>query len=126
MGTNALSIDAYVVDTLLPDMIGHDKRPAAFALYLWLFAMTRGSGREGAFFSYATLIDRTGLSKSSVQRAVAWLERRELVRVRKASATSTPEYTVLTPWRRAATGNASSSGNATLQLAAKRKKAPSR
>jgi hypothetical protein len=100
MGTASLMIDPYVVDVLLPDMIGHDKRPAAFALYLWLFAMTRGSGRERAFFSYATLTDRTGLSKSSVQRAVAWLERRELVRVRKASATATPEYMVLTPWRR--------------------------
>jgi len=106
--------DPYIVDVLLPDMIGHDKRPAAFALYLWLFAITRGSGREGAFFSYATLTDRTGLSKSSVQRAVAWLERRELVRVRKASTTSTPEYTVLTPWRRSATGSASSSGKAAL------------
>jgi len=102
MGTSSLLIDAYVVDILLPDMIGHDKRPAAFALYLWLFAMTRGSGRDAAFFSYATLTDRTGLSKSSVQRAVAWLERRELLRVRKASATATPEYTVLTPWRRGA------------------------
>jgi replication initiation and membrane attachment protein DnaB len=100
MGTSALTIDRYVIDTLLPDLIGHDKRPAAFALYLWLFAMTRGSGREGAFFSYATLMDRTGLSKSSVQRAVTWLERRELLRVRKASPTATPQYTVLTPWRR--------------------------
>ena len=106
MGTSSLLIDPYLVDVLLPDMIGHDKRPAAFALYLWLFAMTRGSGRDAAFFSYATLTDRTGLSKSSVQRAVAWLERRELLRVRKASATSTPEYTVLTPWRRAAARSA--------------------
>src|SRR6478609_6939832 len=108
MGTKALSLDPYVVEVLLPDLIGHDKRPAAFVLYLWLFAMTHGSGREGAFFSYATLTDRTGLSKSSVQRAITWLERRELVRVRKASSTATPEYTVLTPWRRGAAGHAKS------------------
>jgi hypothetical protein len=106
MGISPLLIDPYLVDVLLPDMIGHDKRPAAFALYLWLFAMTRGSGREAAFFSYATLTDRTGLSKSSVQRAVAWLERRELVRVRRPSATATPEYTILTPWRRVASVSA--------------------
>jgi hypothetical protein len=106
VGISALPIDPYLIDVLLPDMIGHDKRPAAFALYLWLFAMTRGYGRESAFFSYATLTDRTGLSKSSVQRAVAWLERRELVRVRKPSPTATPEYTVLTPWRRAASASA--------------------
>jgi len=106
MSTSSVQLDRYLIDVLLPDMIGHDKRPAAFALYLWLNAMTRGSGREKAFFSYATLADRTGLSKSSVQRAVAWLERRGLLLVRKGSPTATPEYTVLTPWRRAAARSA--------------------
>jgi hypothetical protein len=46
------------------------------------------------------MTDQTGLSKSAIQRAVAWLERRELVRVRKRSPTAVPEYAVLTPWRR--------------------------
>src|ERR1700761_9040734 len=81
-------IDSYVVDVLLPDLIGHDKRPAAFAFYLWLFAMTRARGRASARFSYATLSDHTGLSKSSIQRAVCWLERRQLLRVDKPKATS--------------------------------------
>jgi hypothetical protein len=47
------------------------------------------------------LSDGTGLSKSSVQRAAAWLERRQLIRVRRRSATAVPEYAVLTPWLRA-------------------------
>lgn len=96
----AILLDPHVVQALLPDLIGHDKRPAAFALYLWLWAMTRGQDRETAFFSYAALTDGTGLSKSAVQRSVAWLERRQLVRVRKRSPTAVPEYRVLTPWRR--------------------------
>jgi DNA-binding MarR family transcriptional regulator len=55
---------------------------------------------SGPFFSYQTLTDRTGLSKSAVQRAVALLVRRQLVRVRRKSATAVPEYVVLTPWVR--------------------------
>lgn len=98
--STALKLDAYVVDVLLPDLVGHDKRPAAFVLYLWLWAMTRGVGRKTAFFSYQMLTDRTGLSKSAVQRAVAWLVRRQLVRVDRKTATSVPEYAVLTPWVR--------------------------
>jgi hypothetical protein len=95
-----LTLDAHIVDALLPDLVGHDKRPAAFVLYLWLWAMTQGSARKSAFFSYQVLSDRTGLSKRSVQRAVAWLERRQLLRVQRASPTAVPEYSVLTPWKR--------------------------
>jgi hypothetical protein len=97
-----LTLDPYVIDVLLPDLVGHDKRPAAYVLYLWLWAMTRSLGRKTAFFSYQTLTDRTGLSKSAVQRAVAWLVRRQLVKVRRKSATAVPEYAVLTPWVREA------------------------
>ena len=93
-------VDGYLVDVLLPDLVGHDKRPAAFVLYLWLWAQTHGLGRHAAFFSYQAMTDRTGLSKSAVQRAVAWLQRRQLLRVRKRSPTAVPEYTVLAPWLR--------------------------
>ena len=96
----ALSIDPHVVDVLLPDLVGHDKRPASFVLYLWLYAMTRGIGRKSAFFSYQMLTDRTGLSKRAVQRAVAHLKRRQLVRVTSTSPTAVPEYAVTTPWVR--------------------------
>ena len=96
----AISLDPHVVDVLLPDLIGHDKRPSAFVLYLWLYAMTRGMGRRSAFFSYQMLTDRTGLSKRAVQRAVAHLERRQLLRALRSSTTAVPEYMVLTPWAR--------------------------
>jgi hypothetical protein len=62
--------------------------------------MTRGIGRKSAFFSYQTLTDRTGLSKRAVQRVVAHLERRQLLRASRKSVTAVPEYTVLTPWVR--------------------------
>ena len=96
----AISVEPHVVDVLLPDLIGHDKRPSSFVLYLWLYAMTRGIGRKSAFFSYQTLTDRTGLSKRAVQRVVAHLERRQLLRASRKSVTAVPEYTVLTPWVR--------------------------
>ena len=99
-GKARISLDPYVIDVLLPDLVGHDKRPAAFVIYLWLWAMTRGVDRPTAFLSYQTLTDRTGLSKSAIQRAIAWLVRRQLVKVRRKSPTAVPEYAVLTPWVR--------------------------
>jgi hypothetical protein len=99
--SQALSIDPHVVEVLLPDLIGHDKRPSSFVLYLWLYAMTTGVGRKSAFFSYQMLTDRTGLSKRAVQRAVEHLRRRQLIRVSRKSPTAVPEYTVVTPWVRA-------------------------
>jgi hypothetical protein len=98
-----LPLDPHVVEALLPDLVGHDKRPSSFVLYLWLYSMTKGAGRKSAFFSYQMLTDRTGLSKRAVQRAVAHLQRRQLIRVVRKSATAVPEYTVATPWIRSET-----------------------
>jgi hypothetical protein len=95
-----LSIDPYIIDVLLPDLVGHDKRASSFVLYLWLYGMTKGVGRKSAFFSYQMLTDRTGLSKRAVQRAVAHLDRRQLIRVARKSPTAVPEYSVATPWIR--------------------------
>jgi len=95
-----LRLDPHVVDVLLPDLVGHDKRPSSFVLYLWLYAMTAGLGRKSAFFSYQMLSDRTGLSKRALQRAVEHLRRRQLIRVARKSPTSVPEYAVATPWLR--------------------------
>jgi len=33
-----LSLDNYVVDVLLRDLVGHDRRPVAFLAYLWFAA----------------------------------------------------------------------------------------
>jgi hypothetical protein len=97
---STISIDPHLVDVLLPDLVGHDRRPSTFVLYLWLWSVTRGVGRKSAFLSYQMITDRTGLSKRAVQRAVAHLRRRQLVKVTRKSATSVPDYTVLSPWVR--------------------------
>lgn len=96
----SLALDPYMVDVLLPDLVGHDKRPAAFLLFLWLWANTRAAGRRSGFFSYQMLADRTGLSKRALQRSVIWLERRELLKVVRKSKTAVPEYAPLSPWQR--------------------------
>ena len=98
--TTSLAIDPHLVDVLLPDLVGHDKRPSSFVLYLWLYATTRGVGRRSAFFSYQMLTDRTGLSKRAVQRAVEHLQRRQLIKVARKAPTAAPEYSIATPWIR--------------------------
>jgi len=92
--------DDYVLETLMPDLIGHDRALSAFVLYLKLWHATGGPGRRGVALSLTTLAVKTGLSKSSVQSAARRLEKRGLVAIRRASPTAVPIYTVLAPWRR--------------------------
>lgn len=93
------SIDDYVTDVLMRDLVGHDKRPVSFLAYLWLAA--EQSRRGGAVqISYQELAESIGVSKSSVQSAVGHLSRRKLVLVSKATVTATPRYRVQSPWRR--------------------------
>lgn len=33
-----LNLDDYVVDVLMRDLVGHDRRPASFLVYLWLIS----------------------------------------------------------------------------------------
>ena len=91
-------VDAYVFDSLMPDLVGHDRRPSAFLLYLHLWRQTRG-GTRPRVVSYRMLVDGTGLSKRSVQTALAWLVRRRLVRVKRKSPTDASTVTVHRDWR---------------------------
>ena len=94
-----ISLDDYVFDVLLRDLVGHDRRPVCFLVYVWLAAE---SGRKGGVveISYRELAESIGVSKSSVQGAVGWLVRRKLITVKKSSVTATPCYSVLGPWRK--------------------------
>lgn len=92
--------DDYVFDTLMPDLIGHDRAPSAFIVFLKLWHATGGPGRRGAALSLTTLAVETGLSKSSVQAAVRRLKQRGYLAVKRTSPTAIPVYTVLAPWRR--------------------------
>jgi hypothetical protein len=92
------SLDHYVIDVLMRDLVGHDRRPVSFLVYLWL-AAERRRGNPEVQISYQKLAESVGVSKSSAQAAVAWLIRRKLLAVSKENVTATPRYTVLSPWK---------------------------
>ena len=92
-----LALDAYVVETLLPDLIGYDRRASAFLVYLVIAAATP---ERRIALSHAQLAERTGLSRRSVQTAVGWLNRRQLVEITRRGAAEVCEFRALTPWRR--------------------------
>ena len=97
---SATLVDAYVLETLLPDLVGHDRSPSAFLVYLHLWHLTAGTRERRASCSLAQLAEETGLSKSAVQAALRVLKRRKLVRAERASITAVPVYEVLRPWVR--------------------------
>jgi hypothetical protein len=92
-------LDDYVVETLMPDLVAHDRAPSAFVVYLKLWHASGGPGRR-IQISLSTLAVETGLSKSSVQAALRHLRKREYLSSKMASATAVPVHTVLAPWRR--------------------------
>ena len=94
---NMASIDSYVFETLMTDLVGHDRKPSAYLVYLAIWASGNG-GRVA--LSHAQLAEKTGLSKRSVQNAVAHLVRRELLKTERAGLTDTPRYLPQKPWRR--------------------------
>ncbi len=95
-----LQLDEYVVDTLMGDLIGHDRQPSAFLVYLFLWRSTHGAKAPTVQVALVDIAERTGLSKRSVQSALTWLAKRKLVSSARASITAVPIYTVLRPWRR--------------------------
>lgn len=99
--TPPLPLDPYIADVLMRDLVGHDRRPAAFIVYLWLWRMSRGENRARIGASLQTLATGTGLSKSAVQAAVRHLTRRRLVTATRTGPTEAPTYAVHEPWRRA-------------------------
>src|SRR5579862_688857 len=94
------SVDPYVFDILMADLVGHDRAPSAYLVYLKLWHLCGGPGRRATALSLQTLATQTGVSKSSVQSAVRRLKRRGLIQARRNAPTAVPQYTVLTPWMR--------------------------
>ena len=94
-----LPFDPYVVDVLMPDLVGHDRKPSAFIVYLYLAGVARRTGRDRVSASLETIAVRTGLSKSSVQSAIRHLRRRGLLKDEPVSSTD-PTRVVLRPWIR--------------------------
>jgi hypothetical protein len=95
-----VSIDRYVIDTLMLDLIGHDRASSAFVVYLYLYGRTHGAGAKSVRVSHQGIAADTGLSKTAVQNALRHLNGRRLVRSVRETQTSTPDHAVLRPWRR--------------------------
>ena len=93
-----VAVDAYVLDALMPDLVGHDRRPSAMLVFLYLWRRTRGGSRP-AVVSLSMMADGTGLAKRSVQTALDHLRRRDLVGLRRANATAAPTLTLRCHWR---------------------------
>ncbi len=86
------------METLLPDLVGHDRAPSAFLVYLKLWHAAGGPGRKLAI-SLSSLAVETGLSKSSVQGALRQLAKRGLVTSQRTGPTAIPLYFIHAPWR---------------------------
>jgi DNA-binding MarR family transcriptional regulator len=92
-------IDDYVLNILMPDLVGHDHQPAAFLVYLHLYRAAQRQRWKPVGASLRMIAEGTGLSKSSVQIALEKLRRRELIRSKSAHATALPRHRVLRHWR---------------------------
>ncbi len=102
IGIAMFKLDPYITEVLMRDLVGHDRRPASFLVYIWFTAEQQNYGQQrrgSVTISYQELAESIGISKSSAQSAVAWLIRRKLLAATKATVTSTPEYKALTPWK---------------------------
>jgi hypothetical protein len=92
-------VDDYVLDVLMRDLVGHDRRPAAYLVYLYLYGKAARASWKPVAASLRLLADATGLSKSAVQTALENLHSRELIETSRDHATSVPEHRVLRHWR---------------------------
>jgi len=93
-----IRIDPYVVDTLMQDLVGHDRRPSSFIVYLFLLRRCALDSSGSTCMSLAQIAEGTGLSRRAVQDAIAHLDRRELLDASAETPTAVPEYTVRRQW----------------------------
>lgn len=94
-----MTIDDYVIDVLMRDLVGHDRQPASFFVYLLMSFESFRRKRDHIPLSYQSIADSVGVSKSTAQSAVRWLLKRKLIEATRSSPTATPAYRVLRPWR---------------------------
>ena len=95
-----IGLDAYIVDVLMPDLVGHDRRPATFIVFLFLLRESARLRRDTVTVSLQTIATRTGLSKSAVQGAIRHLRRRRLLDPTLAATVTEPSRRILRPWVR--------------------------
>jgi DNA-binding MarR family transcriptional regulator len=94
-----IPVDDYVLDILMRDLIGHDRQPAAFLVYLHLYGQATRRKWKPVSASLRMIAEATGLSKSAVQTALEKLRRRELIETTSEHATAVPQHRVRRHWR---------------------------
>src|SRR6266478_4465522 len=95
-----ITIDAYLFDCLLPDLVGHDRRLSSFIIYLYLYRHASQQANWSVRMSHQAIATATGLSRSAVQSALAHLQSRQLIATSRAHPTAVPLHHVLRPWLR--------------------------
>lgn len=94
---NHFILDAEVIDQVLPKL----KSMSAFAVYIYLWRMTIGQGKESINVSTKLIMNDVGLSRGAAQKAIELLNDQNLI-------TSTglkrggimPNHTILRPWKK--------------------------
>ncbi len=94
----SVPVEDYVLDVLLRDIVGHDKQPSAFLVFLHLYAASARSRWRPVEASLRDIAESSGLSKSAVQTAMKILHRRQLISTRRSFRTATPKHRVLRHW----------------------------
>ena len=94
-----IPVDDYVLDVLMRDIVGHDRQPAAYLVYLYLYGQAARTRWKPVPASLRVLAETTGLSKSAVQTALELLRRRQLIETTSEHPTATPAHSVLRHWR---------------------------
>jgi len=93
-------LDPYLLDCLLPDLVGHDRRLASFVIYLYLYGRASREANWSVRMSHQSIATATGLSRSAVQSALEHLQNRHLISTARAHPTAVPLHRVLRPWLR--------------------------
>jgi len=97
---DSVRLDRYVLETLMADLVGHDRSASSFLVYLALWMRGAAGRRAPVRMSLGELAEETGLSKSAVQAGLRNLVRRRLLSATHANRTAVAEYRVLRPWRK--------------------------
>jgi CRP-like cAMP-binding protein len=95
-----ITLDAYLFDSLMPDLVGHDRRLASFIIYLYVYSQASQDTTWSVRMSHQSIAAATGLSRSAVQSALTHLQSRQLIDSSRAHATAVPLHRVLRPWLR--------------------------
>jgi hypothetical protein len=96
--TPRIALERYIVEGLMRELVGAERQPSAFLVYLALAAQVAGQRVRRVARSYQQLADETGLSRSAAQAAVRHLLERGLLSVQRTAATAVPTYGVERPW----------------------------